>query len=54
MNPFVATALAEKLAAMRTASFFEERRQRADHETLRRLLGRSGGQPPRDGDEREG
>jgi hypothetical protein len=53
LNQFVATAVAEKLAAMRTASFFEERRQRADHETLRRLLSRSGGQPPRDGDERE-
>lgn len=52
MNQFVATAVAEKLAAMQTASFFIERRQRADLATFRKLLNRTGGGPPREGDER--
>jgi predicted HicB family RNase H-like nuclease len=30
LNQLVATAVAEKLAAMRTAAFFLERKQRAD------------------------
>ena len=51
MNQFVATAVAEKLAAMSTASLFAEREGRADlAAVLRRLLKRKGGQPPRDGD----
>jgi hypothetical protein len=54
MNQFVATAVAEKLAAMQTASFFAERRQRADLAVFRKLLKRSGGEPPREGDERPG
>ncbi len=52
MNQFVATAVAEKLAAMQTASFFGERRQRADLTAFRKLLKRTGGKPPREGDER--
>lgn len=52
MNQFVATAVAEKLAAMKTASFFADRRQRADLRAFRKILNRSGGQPPRQGDER--
>lgn len=52
MNQFVATAVAEKLAAMQTASFFAERRQRADLAAFRKLLKRAGGEPPREGDER--
>ena len=52
MNQFVATAVAEKLAAMQTATFFAERRNRADLIVLRKLLKRSGGAPPREGDER--
>ena len=53
LNQFVATAVAEKLAAMSTATFFMERRDRADLETLRKLLTRTGGEPPRKGDEIE-
>lgn len=53
MNQFVATAVAEKLAAMQTASFFLERRQRADLDAFRKLLKRPGGEQPRDGDERD-
>lgn len=51
MNQFVATAVAEKLAAMKTAEFFAERRNRADLHALRLLLQRKGGEAPREGDE---
>ena len=54
MNQFVATAVAEKLAAMQTASFFDERRQRADLAAFRKLLKRTRGDAPRGGDERSG
>lgn len=52
MNQFVATAVAEKLAALQTATFFAERRQRGDLRAFRKLLQRAGGAPPREGDER--
>ena len=45
-NQFVATAVAEKLAAMNTAAFFAERRDRADFDAFDRLMQRQGGQPP--------
>lgn len=45
-NQFVATAVAEKLAAMNTAAFFAERRDRADFEAFDRILSRKGGEPP--------
>jgi hypothetical protein len=50
MNQFVATAVAEKLAAMNTAAFFAERRERADLEAFDRLMRRKGGEPPRPDD----
>jgi len=46
VNQFVATAVAEKLAAMDTAAFFAERRARADFAAFDRLLRRQGGEPP--------
>jgi post-segregation antitoxin (ccd killing protein) len=46
-NQFVATAVAEKLAAMNTAAFFAERRGRADFDAFDRLMQRQGGEPPR-------
>jgi hypothetical protein len=46
VNQFVATAVAEKLAAMGTAEFFAERRERADFATFDRLMQRKGGEPP--------
>lgn len=52
LNQFVATAVAEKLAALRTAAFFEQRRGGGDREAFRALLTRRGGETPRDGDER--
>lgn len=51
LNQFVATAVAEKLAAMNTASFFMERRDRADLVAFGKILTRAGGEPPREGDE---
>ena len=52
MNQFVATAVAEKLAVMSTATFFAERKGRADLKAFRRLLSRKRGEAPRSGDER--
>jgi hypothetical protein len=54
MNQFVATAVAEKLSAMRTVEFFAQRRSRADLAAFRKLLRRQGGEPPRAGDETVG
>lgn len=51
INQFVVTAVAEKLAALGTAAFFEERRKRADFKAFDRLMRRSCGEPPRKGDE---
>ena len=46
VNQFVATAVAEKLAAMNTAGFFVERRERADFAAFDRLMRRKGGEAP--------
>lgn len=46
VNQFVATAVAEKLAAMNTAAFFAERRKRADFAAFDRLMQRKRGEPP--------
>jgi hypothetical protein len=46
INQFVATAVAEKLAAMNTAAFFADRRARADFVTFDRLMRRKRGQAP--------
>jgi hypothetical protein len=51
INQFVVMAVAEKIAALETASFFAERRQRADPIAFRKLMRRKGGEPPRRGDE---
>lgn len=50
VNQFVATAVAEKLAAMNTATYFAERRARADFKAFDRLMRRKGGEAPRDDD----
>ena len=52
INQFVATAVAEKVSALRTARFFEDRRARADFKAFDRIMKRQGGRPPRKGDER--
>ena len=50
INQFVATAVAEKLTAMKTAEFFAERQGEADIAHARQLLRRVGGEPPSDED----
>ena len=51
INQFITVAVAEKLAVIETARFFNERADRADMDAFRRLLDRQGGEPPRAGDE---
>src|SRR5215813_14831315 len=51
LNQFINVAVAEKLAALRTAQFFHERVARADLAAFDRLLTRAGNEPPRPGDE---
>ena len=46
INQFVATAVAEKVSAMKTAEFFTSRRAKVDIKAARRVLQRKGGQPP--------
>lgn len=50
VNQFVATAVAEKLAAMNTAAFFAERRKRADFAAFDRVMRRKRGEKPRPDD----
>jgi len=54
INQFVATAVAEKVSALQTARFFEDRRARADFKTCDKSMRRRGGKPPREGDEMPG
>jgi len=51
VNQFVVTAVAEKVSAMHTAAFFEERRGKANQKAFRRILDRKKGGAPRSGDE---
>ncbi len=51
INQFVVMAVAEKVSAMTTTTFFEERRSQGDREAFRRILNREGGEPPRPGDD---
>ena len=46
LNQFVATAVAEKVAVLRTASYFAERTGRADWEAFERLMTRCGRRAP--------
>ena len=51
LNQFIVTAVAEKLSALRTADFFEERRARADVDAALEIMSRKRGEAPREGDE---
>lgn len=52
LNQLITLALAEKVSAMRTEEYFEERARRADPAKVRRILARVGkGNPPVEGDE---
>ena len=51
VNQFLVMAVAEKVSALTTAEYFAERKARADMEAFDRILSRTGGEPPRPGDE---
>jgi hypothetical protein len=51
INQFVAMAVAENVSALETATFFEDRKARADFKAFDRIMRRRGGEPPREGDE---
>jgi hypothetical protein len=51
VNQFVATAVAEKVSALQTARFFEDRRARANFKAFDKIMKRRRGKPPREGDE---
>jgi hypothetical protein len=51
LNQFIVSAVAEKLAALRTADYFAERAGRADLAAFDRLMRRRGGEAPRPADE---
>lgn len=54
LNQFINVAVAEKIAALRTAYYFRERARRADVKGTLELLDRLGSdEPPRPGDEVE-
>ena len=51
INQFVATAVAEKVSALQTARYFEDRKARADFKAFDKIMKRKGGEKPRPGDE---
>ena len=51
LNQFINVAVAEKLAALRTARYFDERASRAKAGAFDRLMEMAGDEPPRPGDE---
>jgi hypothetical protein len=52
LNQLITLALAEKVSAMRTEEYFEERARRADPARVSRILARVGkGNPPVEGDQ---
>ena len=51
LNQFINVAVAEKVAALRTARYFQERAARANLAVFDQLLARAGEEPPRPGDE---
>ena len=54
LNQFINVAVAEKIAALRTADYFRERTRRGDAKRALDLLDRLGNdEPPRRGDEIE-
>ena len=51
INQFVAMAVAEKVSALQTARYFEDRKAQADLKAFDKIMRRRSGIPPRDGDE---
>lgn len=52
INQLINVAIAEKLATLRTESYFQERAARGDRKAFRRILDKAGTEAPRAGDER--
>jgi hypothetical protein len=51
LNQFIVSAVAEKLAALKTADYFAKRAARADFAAFDRLMRRRGGKAPKADDE---
>ena len=51
INQFVATAVAEKVSALQTATYFADRQARADFKAFDKIMRRKGASAPREGDE---
>ena len=51
INQFVAMAVAEKVSALQAATYFEDRKARADFKAFDKIMKRRSGKPPREGDE---
>ena len=54
VNQSIATAVAEKVSALQTATYFADRKARADFKAFDNIMKRRGGKPPREGDELPG
>lgn len=50
LNQFIVTAVAEKLATLRTLDFFAEHAARGDVAAALKIMSRPGGEEPREGD----
>lgn len=50
LNQFIVTAVAEKMATLRTVAFFAERASRGNIEAALEIMSRPGGEPPREDD----
>lgn len=51
VNQFIATAVAEKMAALLTVEYLADRAERGDESAMDRILNRVPSRPPLDGDE---
>ncbi len=51
INQFVATAVAEKVSALQTATYFADRKSRADFKAFDKVMKRRGGKAPSKDDE---
>jgi hypothetical protein len=51
INQFINVAVAEKIAALRTADYFRQRAARADMDAFWAILEQAGTEPPQPGDE---
>ncbi|RIK35634.1 MAG: hypothetical protein DCC55_29670 [Chloroflexi bacterium] len=51
VNQLINVAVAEKLAALRTETYFRERVARGERKAFRRILDKAGTEAPRPGDE---